>query len=184
MLRLPLILLAAMLCIMLVGCQGGEKAEQTEKAEQPEVEKAVTEKMPAAKDVVDIAAADGRFTTLVAAVKAAGLMETLKGEGPFTVFAPTDDAFAKLPTGTVEALLEDVPKLKDILLYHVLLGKVMAEDVVKLKAAETALGKEVMIEVMGDHVMIGNARVVITDIEASNGVIHVIDTVIMSPPER
>lgn len=183
MLRIPFIVLAAMLCITLVGCQGGEKAEQDERAEQPEKEEVIKEKIPLAADIVDVAVADGRFTTLVAAVKAADLAETLKGEGPFTVFAPTDDAFAKLPAGTMEALLEDIPRLKNILLYHVVPGKVVAADVVKLKSAETALGKQVTVEVMGDHVMIGNARVVITDIEASNGVIHVIDTVIMPPEE-
>lgn len=167
----------AILCVLLVGCRGGEKAEQAE------TEEMATEMMPAAKDIVDIAVADGRFMTLVAAVKAADLVETLKGEGPFTVFAPTDDAFAKLPAGTVEALLENIPKLKYILLYHVVPGKIMAADVVKLKLLETMLGKQVNIEEMGDHVMINNARVVITDIEASNGVIHVIDTVIMPPEE-
>ncbi|HUV36073.1 MAG TPA: fasciclin domain-containing protein [Patescibacteria group bacterium] len=172
-----IIVLMVMLCVMLVGCQGGEKAEQAG------TEKTVTEKIPAARDIVDIAVADGRFTTLVAAVRAADLVEILKGKGPFTVFAPTDDAFAKLPPGTVEALLEDIPKLKNILLYHVVPGKVMAADVVKLESADTAMGKPVKIEVMGDHVMVNNARVIITDIEASNGVIHVIDTVILPPEE-
>jgi len=137
----------------------------------------------AMKDIVDIAVADGRFTTLVAAVQAAGLVDTLKGEGPFTVFAPTDDAFAKLPEGTVEALLQDIPQLKNILLYHVVPGKVMAADVVKLQSADTALGKPVTIKVEGDAVMVNDAKVIITDIEASNGVIHVIDTVILPPAE-
>ena len=177
MIKYTIIVLTVVLCMVLVGCQGGEKEEQ---AAEKEV---VKEKIPAAKDIVDIAVADGRFMTLVAAVKAADLVETLKGEGPFTVFAPTDDAFGKLPEGTVEALLEDVPKLKSILLYHVVPGKVMAADVVKLEAAETALRSEVAIKVMGEEVMVGNARVVITDIEASNGVIHVIDTVIIPPEE-
>ncbi|MGD9141639.1 MAG: fasciclin domain-containing protein [bacterium] len=134
-------------------------------------------------DIVDIAIKDGRFETLVAAVKAADLVETLKGEGPFTVFAPTDDAFAKLPPGTVEGLLEDVPKLKNILLYHVVAGKVMSSDVVKLDSAKTALGENVMIKVVDGKVMINDAQVIVPDIEASNGVIHVVDTVIL-PPDK
>jgi uncharacterized surface protein with fasciclin (FAS1) repeats len=134
-------------------------------------------------DIVDIAVADGRFTTLVTAVQAAGLVDTLKGEGPFTVFAPTDDAFGKLPEGTIDALLNDIPTLTDILLYHVVPGKVMAADVVDLSSATTALGKDVSIKVEGGNVMINDAQVVITDIEASNGVIHVIDTVILPPAD-
>lgn len=131
------------------------------------------------KDIVDIAVEDGRFTTLVTAVQAAGLVDTLKGEGPYTVFAPTDDAFSKLPAGTVEGLLDDIPTLTNILLYHVVPGKVMAADVVNLSSADTALGQPVTISVMGDKVMINDAQVIITDIEASNGVIHVIDSVII-----
>jgi transforming growth factor-beta-induced protein len=134
-------------------------------------------------DIVDIAVQDGRFTTLVAAVTAAGLVDTLKGEGPFTVFAPTDDAFAKLPAGTVEGLLNDIPALTDILLYHVVSGKVMAADVVALSSASTVLGKDVAIKVEGDTVMINDAQVIITDIEASNGVIHVIDAVLLPPAD-
>jgi uncharacterized surface protein with fasciclin (FAS1) repeats len=132
--------------------------------------------------IVDIAVADGRFETLVAAVQAAGLAETLSGDGPFTVFAPTDDAFAKLPEGTVEALLADIPALTDILLYHVVEGEVLAEDVVMLEAAETLLGESVEIRVENDMVYINDAQVIITDIMADNGVIHVIDTVLL-PPE-
>lgn len=132
--------------------------------------------------VVDIAIADGRFETLVAAVTAAGLAETLSGEGPFTVFAPTDDAFAKLPEGTVEALLNDIPALTDILLYHVVDGKVLAEDVVALREAQTLSGKYVDIRVEEGMVYLNDAQVVITDIMADNGVIHVIDTVLL-PPE-
>lgn len=131
------------------------------------------------KNIVDIAVGDGRFNTLVAAVTAAGLVDTLKSEGPFTVLAPTDDAFKKLPAGTVEGLLKDIPTLKNILLYHVVPGKVMAADVVKLTSADTALGKPVTISVTGDKVMINNSQVIITDIAASNGVIHVIDTVLL-----
>jgi len=139
------------------------------------------------KDIVDIAVEDGRFTTLVAAVEAAGLVDTLKSEGPFTVFAPTDDAFAKLPEGTIDALLEDIPQLTDILLYHVVPGKVMASDVVALDSqdAGTALeGKAITISIDGENVMLNEqTMVIITDIEASNGVIHVIDTVLLPPTD-
>lgn len=133
----------------------------------------------AAADIVDTAVSAGNFTTLVAAVKAAGLVETLKGAGPFTVFAPTDEAFAKLPAGTVNGLLKDPEKLKSILLYHVISGKVMAADVLKMKSAKTVGGGSVKIDVMGDKVMVNNADVVKTDIVCDNGVIHVIDTVLM-----
>jgi uncharacterized surface protein with fasciclin (FAS1) repeats len=141
--------------------------------------------MPPAKplDIVDTAIADGRFTTLVTAVKAAGLVDTLKGAGPFTVFAPTDDAFAKLPAGTVEGLLKDIPTLKNILLYHVLSGKVMAADVLKLdgKMVDTALmGKQIKISIKDGKVYLNDTvQVIITDIETSNGVIHVIDAVLL-----
>ncbi|MEH0740301.1 fasciclin domain-containing protein [Vibrio cholerae] len=133
------------------------------------------------KDIVDVAVENGSFTTLVAAVKAAGLVETLKGDGPFTVLAPTDDAFAKLPEGTVEMLLkpENKDKLVSILTYHVIPTKAMAADVVKMDKATTVQGQDVMIKVMGDKVMVNNANVIMTDVKASNGVIHVIDTVIM-----
>jgi uncharacterized surface protein with fasciclin (FAS1) repeats len=133
--------------------------------------------------VVDIAVDDGRFGTLVTALQAAELVETLEGEGPFTVFAPTDDAFAKLPEGTLESLLADIPALTDILLYHVVSGKVMAADVVKLNSADTVLGQPVSIKVEGDKVMVNDAQVIITDIETSNGVIHVIDAVILPPAD-
>ncbi|HQR35891.1 MAG TPA: fasciclin domain-containing protein [Blastocatellia bacterium] len=131
------------------------------------------------KDIVDTAVAAGSFNTLAAALKAAGLIETLKGKGPFTVFAPTDEAFAKLPAGTVEALLKDKEKLTKILLYHVVSGNVMAKDVVKLKTAKTVQGSSVKITVKDGKVMVDNANVVKTDIATSNGVIHVIDSVIL-----
>ena len=138
------------------------------------------------KDIVDTAVADGRFQTLVAAVTAAELVDTLKGEGPFTVFAPTDDAFAKLPEGTLESLLlpENKQALTDILLYHVVAGSVMAADVVNLDSATTVLGKDVAIKVDMGNVYINDAQVIITDIETSNGVIHVIDSVILPPAEE
>ncbi|NVD07707.1 fasciclin domain-containing protein [Vibrio sp. JPW-9-11-11] len=132
-------------------------------------------------DIVDVAVENGSFNTLVAAVKAAGLVDTLKGEGPFTVFAPTDEAFAKLPEGTVESLLlpENKDKLVAVLTYHVVAGKVMAADVVKLDKATTVQGQDVMVKTMGGSVMVDNANVVATDVKASNGVIHVIDQVIL-----
>ena len=134
----------------------------------------------AAADIVDTAIA-GHFNTLVAAVKAAGLVDTLKGPGPFTVFAPTDEAFAKLPAGTLESLLkpENKEKLRQILTYHVVAGDVMAKDVVKLHSAKTVEGASVTIKTAGSAVMVNNAHVVKTDIAASNGVIHVIDTVLL-----
>jgi uncharacterized surface protein with fasciclin (FAS1) repeats len=137
------------------------------------------------KDIVDTAVADGRFTTLVAAVGAAELVETLKGEGPFTVFAPTDDAFAALPAGTVDELLkpENKQKLTDILLYHVISGSVMAANVTALTSAATVLGKDVAVKVDMGNVYINEAKVIITDIATSNGVIHVIDAVLLPPSD-
>jgi len=133
------------------------------------------------KDIVDTAVSAGSFNTLVAAVQAADLVDTLKGEGPFTVFAPTDDAFAKLPAGTVEDLLkpENKDKLTAILTYHVVSGKVMAKDVMTMKEAKTVNGESIVISMDADTVMVDNAKVVQADIECSNGVIHVIDTVIL-----
>jgi uncharacterized surface protein with fasciclin (FAS1) repeats len=133
------------------------------------------------KDIVDTAVAAGDFKTLAAALQTAGLVDTLKGSGPFTVFAPTDEAFAKLPAGTVEELLkpENKQKLISILTYHVVAGKVMANDVVKLHEAKTVNGQDVKIMVDGGKVMADNANVVKTDIQCTNGVIHVIDTVLL-----
>jgi uncharacterized surface protein with fasciclin (FAS1) repeats len=139
------------------------------------------EKMAGSKDIVDTAVAAGQFKTLAAALEAADLVDTLKGDGPFTVFAPTDAAFAKLPDGTVEMLLkpENRDKLVAILTYHVVPGKVKAADVVKLSEAKTVNGQDVDITVADNGVQINNAKVIKTDIGASNGVIHVIDTVII-----
>jgi uncharacterized surface protein with fasciclin (FAS1) repeats len=133
------------------------------------------------KDIVDTAVAAGQFNTLAAALKAAGLVDTLKGPGPFTVFAPTDEAFAKLPKGTVEDLLkpENKAKLAAVLTYHVVPGKVMAADVVKVTQATTVQGGAIKVSAAGGKVMVDNATVVKTDIAASNGVIHVIDSVIL-----
>ncbi len=130
-------------------------------------------------DIVATASSAGSFNTLVAAVQAAGLVETLQSAGPFTVFAPTDEAFAKLPDGTVEALIANPDQLREILLYHVVPGKVMAADVVGLSSATTAQGSDISIMLADGGVRINDANVTATDIETSNGVIHVIDTVII-----
>ena len=131
-------------------------------------------------DIVDTAVAAGSFKTLAAALEAAGLVDALKGPGPFTVFAPTDQAFSKLPPGTVEDLLkpENKQKLQSILEYHVVAGDVMASDVVKLNSAKTLDGQSVIIRVKGEKVMVNDATVTQADIQCSNGVIHVIDTVL------
>lgn len=130
-------------------------------------------------NIVEVAVEAGTFQTLVAAIQAAGLVETLSGEGPFTVFAPTDEAFAQLPEGTIEALLADVDALREILTYHVVPGRVTAAQVVQLDEATTVQGGTVSISTSGDTVRINDARVVTADIEASNGIIHVIDAVIL-----
>jgi len=142
--------------------------------------------MPAASgsaqmDIVDTAVAAGSFKTLAAALQAAGLVDTLKGKGPFTVFAPTDEAFSKLPAGTVESLLkpENKEKLKAILLYHVVSGDVTAAQVVKLSSAKTVNGQDLKLTVNDGSVMVNEAKVVKADVLASNGVIHVIDTVLL-----
>jgi uncharacterized surface protein with fasciclin (FAS1) repeats len=133
----------------------------------------------ASNNIVETAVSAGSFNTLVAAVQAADLVDTLAGEGPYTVFAPTDEAFAKLPEGTVEALIANPEQLRAILLYHVVPGKVTASQVVNLSNATTAQGTDVNIKVADGSVMINNATVIATDIETSNGIIHVIDTVIL-----
>ncbi len=130
------------------------------------------------KDIVDTAVSAGTFTTLVAAVEAAGLVDTLKGEGPFTVFAPTDEAFAALPEGTVEGLLNDIPALTAILTYHVVPGKVMSTDLTDGMTAATVNGADLTFD-LSDGVKVNGATVTAADIEASNGVIHVVDTVII-----
>jgi uncharacterized surface protein with fasciclin (FAS1) repeats len=135
------------------------------------------------KDIVDTAVAAGQFKTLVTAVKAAELVDTLKGKGPFTVFAPNDEAFAKVPKDKLDALLKDKKALADVLTYHVVSGKVMAADVVKLTSAKTVQGKPVMIAVKDGKVTVNGANVLKTDIVCGNGVIHVIDAVILPPSE-
>ena len=143
---------------------------------------AFAESHTATMDIVDTAVEAGTFTTLVAAVEAAGLVETLKGEGPFTVFAPTDEAFAALPEGTVDGLLADPEALTKILTYHVVPGSVMAADLTDGMTAATVEGQDVTFTV-GDTVMVNDATVTTPDIMATNGVIHVIDAVIMPPAE-
>jgi uncharacterized surface protein with fasciclin (FAS1) repeats len=136
------------------------------------------------KDIVDTAVGAGQFKTLVTAVKAADLVDTLKGKGPFTVFAPTDEAFAKIPQEKLEALLKDKKALTAVLTYHVVPGKVMAADVVKLDSAKTVQGQSVNIVAQDGKVTINGANVLKTDIVCGNGVIHVIDTVILPPSDK
>jgi uncharacterized surface protein with fasciclin (FAS1) repeats len=131
------------------------------------------------KDIVDTAVAAGSFKTLATALQAAGLVETLKGKGPFTVFAPTDQAFAKIPKADLDALLKDKAKLTKVLTYHVVAGQVMAADVAKLKEAKTVEGQSVKIDASASGVTVDGAKVVKADVAASNGVIHVIDSVIL-----
>ncbi len=131
------------------------------------------------KDIVTIAVESGSFNTLVTALKEADLVEALQGDGPFTVFAPTDEAFAKLPEGTIESLLADKETLKSILLYHVVSGKYTSKDVVNLDEAKTLSGKDIMINVEDGSVMINSSKVTTADVSASNGVIHIIDTVLI-----
>jgi transforming growth factor-beta-induced protein len=177
-LRLSLAVALLVLMLALGGCQQQQPAETPEPMTEPATPAPAVE---APKDIVDTAVAAGSFETLVTAVQAAGLAETLKGEGPFTVFAPTDDAFAKLPAGTLADLLKPENKgtLTAILTYHVVPGKVMAADVVGLESATTVNGKDLSIKVEGDTVMVDSATVLQTDIECSNGVIHVIDAVLL-----
>lgn len=138
-----------------------------------------SEAKTASNNIVETAVSAGSFNTLVAAVQAADLADTLAGDGPYTVFAPTDEAFAKLPEGTIEALLANPDQLREILLYHVVPGKVTASEVLALDSATTAQGSDVAITIADGSVMINNAIVTSADIETSNGVIHVIDTVIL-----
>ena len=139
--------------------------------------------LPADQNIPEVATAAGKFTTLLAAVKAAGLVDTLVGKGPFTVFAPTDEAFGKLPAGTVQELLkpENKQKLVDILTYHVVPGRVYSEDAVAAKTAKTVQGAAISISVGSEGAKINSSKLVMTDLDASNGVIHVIDTVLMPP---
>lgn len=177
-LTLAIAVVAAMSSTSFAGSCGSGSHSHDDKSKATTAS-AVSKSYDKSADIVETAISAENFTTLVAAVKAAGLVEALKGDGPFTVFAPTDEAFAALPEGTVEALLKDTEKLTAILTYHVVPGIVKAEDVVKVDKAETLQGQSVMVKVSDGKVMIDNANVIKTDIMASNGVIHVIDAVIM-----
>ena len=179
-LTLKIFTLVAVLALVAAAC-ASEEAAGDDVAAVSETTTTTEAAMEEMGTIVDVAAGAGSFGTLLAAAEAAGLVDTLNSEGPFTVFAPTDDAFAALPAGTVEALLEDIPTLTQILLYHVVPGKVLAADVVGLTSATTAEGSDVEITVDGSSVMINDSNVVATDIEASNGVIHVIDAVLLPP---
>ncbi|MFA4948071.1 MAG: fasciclin domain-containing protein [Candidatus Krumholzibacteriia bacterium] len=170
--RFLILVLCCALCAAILSCGKKQKKEPKQ------------EGAPAPGDIVEIISGDGRFSTLAAVIDVAGLAGTLKGEGPFTVFAPIDSAFAKLPPGAAESLLQEVPTLKNILLYHVVPGKLMAADLDKIPTAATLLGEPVSIMPMpGGMPMIGDAAVVIADIPAKNGVIHAIDKVLL-PPEK
>jgi uncharacterized surface protein with fasciclin (FAS1) repeats/plastocyanin len=176
--KLLVVLAILFIGILLAGCTTQPPAVTPTPTPTP----VPTPTAPPLKSIVDTAVADGRFTTLVAALQAAKLDGTLSGAGPFTVFAPTDDAFNKLPEGTVATLLQEPEgQLKQILLYHVVSGKVMAADVVKLTKATTLEGSDLTITVTDGKVKVNDANVIITDIEASNGVIHVIDAVLIPP---
>lgn len=159
-----------------------DKAAESKAEGEAEAKEASAE-AKASADIVETAAAAGTFNTLLAAAQAAELVETLKGDGPLTVFAPTDEAFAALPAGTVEDLLkpENKAKLQAILTYHVVAGEVMAADVIKLTEAPTVQGQAIAIAIEGESVMINDAKVIQADIVTSNGVIHVIDKVILPP---
>lgn len=161
-------------------CGSGSKVKANNAGSTPSMEAKAMQSTEIKKmDIVEVAVSAGTFGTLVTAVKAAELVDVLKSEGPFTVFAPTDEAFAKLPDGAITRLLADKDKLAAVLTYHVIPGKVMAADVVKLSEAATANGQSVNIKVDGDKVFVDGAQVVKTDIECENGVIHVIDNVIL-----
>jgi uncharacterized surface protein with fasciclin (FAS1) repeats len=164
------IVAALALALVAAACSSDDAETTTTTTAAPAVE----------QNIVEVASEAGSFTTLLAAAEAAGLVDTLTGEGPFTVFAPTDDAFAALPEGTVEGLLEDPEALAEILLYHVVSGEVLAETVVTLDSATTVQGSDVTIEVVdGGVVLNGTVNVVTTDVAADNGVIHIIDAVLL-----
>jgi uncharacterized surface protein with fasciclin (FAS1) repeats len=167
--------LVAGLTLAVAACGGSDAETEVADIDTDEV-------VEAAGNIVEVAAAAGSFNTLLAAAEAAGLAETLATGGPFTVFAPTDEAFAALPEGTIEALLADPAALANILLYHVVSGTVTSEQVVGLSSATSLQGSEIAIMIHDGKVMVNGATVIAVDIEASNGIIHVIDAVIL-PPE-
>ena len=167
-------------CLFAAGCTQPVTPPATPTATATATATPTATMTPAPKNIVETAVADGRFTTLVAAVQAANLSGTLSGPGPFTVFAPTDDAFKKLPAGTVETLLKDPQgQLKQILLYHVVPGKLTAADIQKVKVLKTVQGGNLTVSTVNGSVMINDAKVIIADISTSNGEIHVIDAVLI-----
>jgi len=168
-----IVLLAVVPVVVALGCASSSKRPAGSSA-------SASARPSAAQDLVGTASQAGTFKTLLAAATAADLVDTLKGPGPFTIFAPNDEAFAKLPPGTVEALLADKAKLQAILTYHVVSGRVMAAEVMKLGSVMTLQGGEIAIDT-SDGVRLGGARVIATDVAASNGVIHVIDSVMLPP---
>lgn len=173
-----LIAFMAIIALLVAACSSSDEEAATTTTEAP----TETTAAEMTEDTVVDVAISNDFTTLVAAVQAAGLVETLQGEGPFTVFAPTDEAFAALPEGTLDSLLADPAALAEILTYHVVSGKVLAADVVGLDSATTVQGDDISIEVVdGGVVLNGSSNVIATDVEASNGVVHVIDSVILPP---
>jgi uncharacterized surface protein with fasciclin (FAS1) repeats len=176
------LILVGAIAMILTACSSEEEAQPTAvptSVPTPTQIVEVEDSMEVTKTIVDIAVEDGRFGTLVTALQTAGLVDTLAGNGPFTVFAPTDDAFAALPDGVLAGLLEDIPSLTEVLTYHVVAGSVLAEQVVGLNSATTLQGEDIIVTVVDGVVMIDEAKVVITDIIGSNGVIHVIDSVIL-----
>jgi uncharacterized surface protein with fasciclin (FAS1) repeats len=163
----------------------------TPEAAKPEAAKPEAAKPEAAKpdtakagDIVEVAKSSGKFNTLLKAIDAAGLTDTLKGAGPYTLFAPTDDAFAQVPKEELDALLANKEELKEVLLYHVVPGKLLAADVTKIQSAKTVQGDELTIEATADGILVDGAKVVQADIAASNGVIHAIDTVLLEEGEE
>ena len=179
--RFLLLTLLLVVSLVLVACGGEEAAEVTEPEPTATAEPTPEPTEEPAPTIAEVAASDDSFSTLVTALEAADLVETLQGEGPFTVFAPTDDAFAALPEGTLDALLADQDALREVLLYHVVEGEVFAADVADLSAATTVSGEMLEVTAGGGSVMINDAQVVATDIVAGNGVIHVIDSVLIPP---
>lgn len=179
----PMIIGVVVIAVIAVGAFFVFRNKDDKKATSTQTSQTQTQKETTmeAKNIVEIASSNPDFSTLVTAVKAAGLVETLSGSGPFTVFAPTNAAFEKLPAGTLDSLLKDPAKLKSILTYHVVSGNVKAADVVKLTKATTVEGQDVSVKVDGSMVMINDSKVTKTDISASNGTIHVIDTVLLPP---
>ena len=178
--RRSLILLLTALAVVAAAC-GSTADTTTSTTAAPATTTTVAAMEPELADIVGVATEAGSFSTLLTAVEQAGLVDTLQGEGPFTVFAPTDEAFAALPEGTLEALLADTEALSQVLLYHVVSGEVLASEVIGLDRATTVQGEDIAISIDGDSVRVNDANVVTTDIAASNGVIHVIDQVILPP---